>query len=93
MDVARETYKENVSDIFALSTSLSTEHDLPLVLVYQETAGGFVFTLKKSDLEDRGELPRGSINVSQKKGKWVFGSLELVRTSFPVVSPAADEQE
>ena len=84
MDVARETYKENVGDIFALCSALSVEHDLPLVLVYQESAGGFVFTLKKNDLEERGELPPGFINVSQKKGKWVFGSLELVspRRSF-----------
>ena len=78
LDVARETYKENIGDIFALNTTLSQEHELPLTLVYQEGAGGFVFTLKKTDLEERGELPRGFINVSQKKGKWVFGSLELV---------------
>lgn len=39
--------------------------------------------LKKSDLEDTGgELPRGFINVNQKKGKWVFGSLELVSIVF-----------
>ena len=67
-----------MSDIFALCSALSAEHNLPLVLVYQESAGGFTFTLKKSDLEEQCELPRGFINVTQKKGKWVFGSLELV---------------
>lgn len=76
LDVARETYKENVNDIFALCSALSTEHSLPLTLVYQDGAGGFVFSVKKSDVE--GELPRGFVNVSQKKGRWVFGSLELV---------------
>ena len=51
------------------------------MLVYQESAGGFVFTLKKGELDDAGgELPRGFINVSQRRGKWVFGSLELVST-------------
>ncbi|KIP02571.1 hypothetical protein PHLGIDRAFT_26530 [Phlebiopsis gigantea 11061_1 CR5-6] len=73
LDVARETYKENVGDIFTLNSALSEEHGLPLTLVYQDS--GFVFTLKKSDLE--GELPSGFVNVSAKKGKWVFSSVEL----------------
>ncbi|THG99004.1 hypothetical protein EW026_g3280 [Hermanssonia centrifuga] len=73
LDVARETYKENIGDIFALNTALTEEHEIPLTLVYQDT--GFVFTLKKTELE--GELPRGFINVTSKKGKWVFSSVEL----------------
>ncbi|KAJ3551161.1 hypothetical protein NM688_g4876 [Phlebia brevispora] len=77
LDVARETYKENVNDIFALCSALSAEHGLPLTLVYQDGAGGFVFSVKKSDVQD--ELPRGFLNVSQRKGKWVFGSLELTK--------------
>lgn len=48
--------------------------------------------LKKSDLEDTGgELPRGFINVNQKKGKWVFGSLELVSIVFLVETSIDDE--
>ncbi|KAF8060865.1 muts domain V-domain-containing protein [Lyophyllum atratum] len=73
LDVARETYKENVGDIFQLNRTLSEEHELPLTLVYQDT--GFVFTLKKTDLE--GELPKGFINVSARRGKWVFSSMDL----------------
>ena len=78
LDVARETYKENVGDIFALNNALSQEHNLRLTLVWQD--GGFVFTLKKNDLDDAGmkELPRGFVNVVGKKGKWVFSSVELV---------------
>lgn len=75
LDVARETYKENIGDIFALNSALSEEHDLPLTLVYQDT--GFIFTLKKIDLE--GELPPGFVNVTSRKGKWAFSSIELVR--------------
>lgn len=45
--------------------------------MYQDT--GFVFTLKKTDLE--GELPKGFINVAMKKGKWMFSSMELVLLS------------
>ncbi|KAF7373569.1 MutS 4 [Mycena sanguinolenta] len=73
LDVARETYKENVGDIFALNRTLSETHGLPLSLIYQET--GFVFTLRKTDLE--GELPRGFINATLKKGKWTFTSMDL----------------
>ncbi|KAF8908829.1 muts domain V-domain-containing protein [Mucidula mucida] len=73
LDVARETYKENVGDIYALNLTLSEEHGMPFSLVYQDT--GFVFTLKKPDLE--GELPKGFINASLKKGRWVFSSMEL----------------
>jgi DNA mismatch repair protein MSH4 len=78
LDVARETYKENVGDIYTLCSTLSEEHGLPLTLVYQET--GFVFSLKKSDAESG--LPRGFINPSIKKGKWYFSSLDLVRHTF-----------
>lgn len=74
LDVARETYKENVGDIFQLNRTLSQECGLPLTLVYQET--GFVFVLKKNDLE--GELPPGFVNVAMKKGRWMFSSMELV---------------
>lgn len=36
--------------------------------------------MKKTDLE--GELPKGFINVTLKKGKWQFSSMELVRNSL-----------
>ncbi|TDL22289.1 hypothetical protein BD410DRAFT_748498 [Rickenella mellea] len=77
LDVARETYKENVGDIFELNRSLCDEHDLPLQLIYQES--GFVFTLKKSDLETSGRenLPPGLVNVTIRKGKYFFESMEL----------------
>ncbi|KAK2459754.1 hypothetical protein APHAL10511_008186 [Amanita phalloides] len=76
LDVARETYKENINDIFQLNCKLSDEHDLPLSLLYQDT--GFVFTLKKPDLDSAGgELARGFINVTSKKGKLLFSSMEL----------------
>ncbi|KIY64938.1 hypothetical protein CYLTODRAFT_438032 [Cylindrobasidium torrendii FP15055 ss-10] len=74
LDVARETYKENIGDIYALNLALSEQHGLPFTLVYLDT--GFVFTLKKNDLEDA-ELPRGFINVSMKKAKWQFTSIDL----------------
>jgi DNA mismatch repair protein MSH4 len=74
LDVARETYKENITDIFQLHQKTREEHDLPLQLIYQES--GYVYALKKNDLE--GELPRGSINITVQKGKWIFSTLEMV---------------
>ncbi|KAG1809868.1 muts domain V-domain-containing protein [Suillus plorans] len=73
LDVARETFKENVADIYQLNHALSERHSLPLTLVYQES--GFVFALKKDELED--ELPKGFINVSAQRGRWLFSSIDL----------------
>ncbi|KAI0735804.1 muts domain V-domain-containing protein [Earliella scabrosa] len=78
LDVARETYKENVGDIYALRNRLVQEHSLPLTLVYRDSDAGFIFALKKTDLEEAGgELPRGFIDVTAQKGRWVFSSIEL----------------
>ncbi|KAG1765207.1 muts domain V-domain-containing protein [Suillus occidentalis] len=74
LDVARGTFKENVVDICQLNQALSERHSLPLSLVYQES--GFVFALKKDELED--ELPKGFINVSAQRGRWLFSSMDLV---------------
>lgn len=80
LDVARETYRENVTDIIELQDELSKEHDLPLALLYQDS--GFVFTLKRGDVpEGTKSLPAPFINASTKKnGKWTFSHLELVST-------------
>jgi len=74
LDVARETYKENIADIYQLNRALSEEHGLPLTLVYQNM--GFVFALRKNDLD--GEFPKGFVNAELKKGRWTFSSMELV---------------
>ncbi|KAF7307828.1 MutS 4 [Mycena kentingensis (nom. inval.)] len=75
LDVARETYKENVQDIFALNSKLGEMHDLPLTLTYQDS--GFVFTLRKTDLPEGQSLPRGFINAQLKRNKWTFSSMDL----------------
>lgn len=82
LDVARETFKENIGDIYALCQELSNVHELPLTLIYQDS-GGFVFTVKKAELAGgEGELPRGFVNVTAQKGRWVFSNLELVRCAL-----------
>ncbi|KAH7337743.1 muts domain V-domain-containing protein [Rhizoctonia solani] len=77
LDVARETYRENVTDIIDLQGELSKEHDLPISMQWQDN--GFVFVLKKGDVpQGTKSLPRPLINASMKKnGKWLFSHLEL----------------
>ena len=59
LDVARDSYKENVVDIFQLHRSLNETDGLLLQQVHQEQ--GSVPTLRKTDLEEAGmtELPKG----------------------------------
>lgn len=76
LDVARETFKENVGDIQDLCASLSAEYSLPLSLSYNERGGGFWLMLNKDELEE--ELPRGFLNVTTRGAKFVFTTLELV---------------
>ncbi|CAE6423869.1 unnamed protein product [Rhizoctonia solani] len=77
LDVARETYRENVTDIIDLQGELSKEHDLPISMQWQDN--GFVFVLKKGDVpQGTKSLPRPFINASMKKnGRWLFSHLEL----------------
>ena len=46
--------------------------------MYQDS--GFIFQLKKSEVE--GELPVGFINVTEKRGRVAFSTLDLVRLSL-----------
>ncbi len=88
LDVARETYKENVGDIYALRNRLVQEHSLPFTLVYRDSDAGFVFALKKTELEEAGgELPRGFVDVTAQKGRWMFSSLELVSNRGYTLTP------
>ncbi|KAG8914771.1 MutS protein msh4 [Tulasnella sp. 408] len=75
LDVARETYKENVGDILDLCKSLASDHELPFTPTFVESAGGFWPAVRKDEV--RGDLPRGCINLRSKGAKWKFTTLEL----------------
>lgn len=80
LDVARETYKENVGDIHSLLSSLKSDCSLPLNLLFKERGGGFWLSLSEGDV-DEGEFStgrRGWLNVEKRKGRWTFTTLELV---------------
>lgn len=63
LDVARETYKENLNDAFELCDVLSKEHNLDMNLSFQ--GGIFVFTCLNKDVEERegGKLPSVFLHV------------------------------
>ncbi|THH14058.1 hypothetical protein EW146_g6239 [Bondarzewia mesenterica] len=73
LDVARETYKENVGDIYALQRSLAEKYELPLTLVYQDA--GFILAVPQNQIED--SFPKGFIDANLRKGKWTFSTMEL----------------
>lgn len=78
LDVARETYKENVQDIQQFKTELVQQYDLPLELNFTES--GYSFSIRKSELT--GDLPGEFRNKTSRGQRWVFSSIELVSCRF-----------
>ncbi|EJU01521.1 hypothetical protein DACRYDRAFT_89247 [Dacryopinax primogenitus] len=74
LDVARETYKEDITEVYALHQRISEEHDMPLDL--QWTENGFHFTVKKDEAPN-GRLPKGFVDVNAKGPKWMCSTMEL----------------
>ncbi|GAA6048610.1 hypothetical protein JCM3770_002054 [Rhodotorula araucariae] len=82
LDVARETYRENLSDTHELGDALRARFGLEGIQMVQVggggSAGAFVFTLSKDEWEDKkGEMGRAVTNVTVKGKKVEFSSLEL----------------
>ncbi|CAD6890522.1 unnamed protein product [Tilletia caries] len=76
LDVARETYKENIKDIYDLSAELSETHQLPVTLKYAAT--GFILEIKTEYAPNQRDLPRAFINVVKGRSKtYTMSTLEL----------------
>ncbi|KAL9935413.1 hypothetical protein V8E36_005761 [Tilletia maclaganii] len=76
LDVARETYKENIKDIYDLAAELGETHQLPVTLKY--AASGFVLELKTEHAPEQRNLPREFINVVKNRSKtYTMSTLEL----------------
>ncbi|KZV81113.1 hypothetical protein EXIGLDRAFT_844900 [Exidia glandulosa HHB12029] len=82
LDVARETFKEAVADVFALSRNVADIHGLPIAARYNSPETGFCFTVKKSALE--GDLPRGFVHATTRGQTVSFSSLELGKLNMKV---------
>ena len=81
LDVARETYKENISDVDELLKDIQAKHPGrfdEVRLEYSATAG-FTFVISEDVLEERGgELPRSFNRLAKKGKKIVFSCIDLV---------------
>jgi DNA mismatch repair protein MSH4 len=76
LDVARETYKENLNDAFELCEDMKAKHGIEMGLQY--SGGTFVFSVPKTELEDK-ELPRVFTNVVSGRAVKVLGDTDEMR--------------
>ncbi|GAB7334577.1 hypothetical protein MBLNU13_g06556t1 [Cladosporium sp. NU13] len=77
LDVARQTYKEAMTDALQHITDLAEEHNLPLQTKF-DNARQFYVRLHAEDLEAR-DLPAVFINVFRKKDNIECQTLELLK--------------
>lgn len=60
MDVARETYKENLSDAFELAEEMKDKYGIEMSMDY--SGSGCIFSCSKAEMEGK-EMPRVFTNV------------------------------
>lgn len=77
LDVARQTYKESITDAIQHITELAEEHNLPLQTKY-ENARQFYIRLAASELAER-DLPAVFRNVVRKKAWIECQTLDLMK--------------
>lgn len=77
LDVARQTYKEAMTDALQHITDLAEEHNLPLQTKF-DNPRQFYIRLRAEDLEAR-DLPAIFINVFRKKDNIECQTLELLK--------------
>ncbi|KAM0690703.1 hypothetical protein Q7P36_009472 [Cladosporium allicinum] len=77
LDVARQTYKEAMTDALQHITDLTDEHNLPLQTKF-DNARQFYLRLRAEELEER-DLPAVFINVFRKKDNIECQTLDLLK--------------
>ncbi|CAO3657832.1 unnamed protein product [Umbelopsis ramanniana] len=82
LDVARQTYREAVNDIYDLVACYCEETSLNIKAQFSER-NGFYLTLPV-DVTARNELPEHFISVIQKKRQLHFTSIELLQLNYRV---------
>ncbi|RUP52200.1 hypothetical protein BC936DRAFT_137735 [Jimgerdemannia flammicorona] len=78
LDVARQTYKETIDDIYELVGQYIESTGIQIKLQFNP-ASGFHLTTSTDQLNDQSELPLIFINVVRKRKTLTFTTLELVR--------------
>ncbi|PLW11173.1 hypothetical protein PCANC_10804 [Puccinia coronata f. sp. avenae] len=96
LNVARETYKENLSDAMALCEALKAKYHLPRLTFHFETRAGFMLHIKKEDLRagsggtagtdhDTG-LPKVFTNIVKRGKSLHFTCLELKKKNQLIIN-------
>ncbi|PVH97768.1 hypothetical protein DM02DRAFT_673841 [Periconia macrospinosa] len=85
LDVARQTYKENMADAYQYINELSEEHNMKVDLKY-EPARGFYIRISTSEIESRDErhLPVVFTNIVRKKKYIECQTLVLMKRNLKV---------
>ncbi|KAI9493031.1 DNA mismatch repair protein Msh4 [Zychaea mexicana] len=78
LDVARQTYKETIEDIYELATEYTESSGLNIKLQFNAPKG-FYLSLPADQLEESTILPQVFINVVKKKKQYTFTTLELLQ--------------
>ncbi|KAJ3344291.1 MutS protein msh4 [Gonapodya sp. JEL0774] len=77
LDIARQTYQENVHDVFQLASTLSDTHGLPFKLLWADRTG-FQLSVSREAVEaSQNGLPAIFVNASWKKKTVVGTTVEL----------------
>jgi len=94
LNVARETYKENLSDAMALCEALKTEYHLPKLNFNFETRAGFMLHIKKEDLRvgsgstssTHDGLPKIFTNIVKRGKTMHFTCLDLKKKNQLIIN-------
>ncbi|CAG8463257.1 4619_t:CDS:10 [Acaulospora morrowiae] len=82
LDVARQTYKETVNDIYELVDKYIEQYDIPLKVQFSPTSGFHLSTSTENVVEL--QLPLIFINVNKKKKTLTFTTLELMKKNTKI---------
>ncbi|KAF9403041.1 hypothetical protein BGX21_007508 [Mortierella sp. AD011] len=82
LDVARQTYKETINDIFEVVNRYVEEFNISLKVQFNTTMGYYLST--GVDQLEGGELPLIFINVVKKSKTMTFTTLELVKKNAKI---------
>ncbi|KAF9183929.1 MutS protein msh4 [Haplosporangium sp. Z 767] len=82
LDVARQTYKETINDIFELANQYVEEYGVRLKLQFNVTMG-YYLSMTVDQLEG-GELPLIFINIVKKNKILTFTTLELIKKNAKI---------
>ncbi|GAA5999909.1 hypothetical protein JCM10207_005967 [Rhodosporidiobolus poonsookiae] len=90
LDVARETYRENLSDAYELLDSLKDRHALETLQLVQTASGGFVIQCGVEDWEEKGGQGKGFVDVNKKGKRMEMRTLDLKKRNARILE---SEQE